>query len=95
MDDLSEDIVIDTSGISKESDGWTYIMLSPIINPSSSSAWDKLSLRILETINTNTSTYDTLLTSQSILMNLNIENPPSNIYQTSYSVKDNDILSST
>jgi hypothetical protein len=81
--------------IPKTVDGWTFIILSPITNPSSSSATDTLQMKIVDTITTNTSTYDTLVNQLSISMNLNIESPPSNIYQTQYSVIDNDILSST
>ena len=95
MSDLSQDILVDTSMVPKIIDGWTYIILSPITNPSSSSATDTLQMKILDTITTNTSTYDTLVNQLSISMNLNIESPPSNIYQTQNSVVDNDILSST
>lgn len=72
MGDLSQDIMVDTSIVPKTLDGWTYIILSPIVNPSSSSTTDTLQLKILDTITTNTSTYDTLVNQQNILMNLNI-----------------------
>ena len=61
MSDLSQDVLVNTASIPKSVDGWTYIMLSPVINPSSSSTTDKLSLKILDTITTNSSTYDTLV----------------------------------
>ena len=93
--DFSQDIKVDTSQINTDQSGWTYIMLSPIVNPSSSSASDNLSLKIFDTVQANSSTYNTLISTQTIPMNLNIENPPTNIYQTQYSVVDNDILSST
>jgi hypothetical protein len=80
MYDLSQDITVGTSSIPKDQTGWTYIMLSPITNPSSSSSSDNLKLEIFDTITSNTSTYSTLINSQTIPMNLNIENPPTNIY---------------
>lgn len=95
MADLSQDIMISTDTVPRSVDGWTYIILSPITNPSSSSATDSLKMKIIDRITTNTSTYDTLVNQLDISMNLNIESPPSNIYQTQYSVIDNDILSST
>jgi hypothetical protein len=72
MGDLSQDIMVDTRIVPKTLDGWTYIILSPIVNPSSSSTTDTLQLKILDTITTNTSTYDTLVNQQNILMNLSI-----------------------
>lgn len=61
MNDLSQDIIMDTSQIDKNQPGWTYIMLSPIINPSESSSNDNLTLKIFDTIQANTSTYNTLI----------------------------------
>lgn len=72
MSDLSQDIMINTGAIPRTVEGWTFIILSPITNPSSSSATDSLKMKIIDTITTNTSTYDTLVNQLDISMNLNI-----------------------
>ncbi len=72
MSDLSQDIMINTATVPRSVDGWTFIILSPITNPSSSSAADTLKMKIIDTISTNTSTYDTLVNQLEIPMNLNI-----------------------
>lgn len=47
MSDLSQNIMIDTSSVSNTvNNGWTYIILSPITNPSSSDINDQLSVKI-------------------------------------------------
>jgi hypothetical protein len=64
--------MINTATVPRSVDGWTFIILSPITNPSSSSAADTLKMKIIDTISTNTSTYDTLVNQLEIPMNLNI-----------------------
>jgi hypothetical protein len=54
MSDLSQNIMIDTQNIPSLLNGWTYVILSPVINPSSSNATDALSLKIFDTVNSAT-----------------------------------------
>lgn len=61
MSDFSQNINIDTTQINASQIGWTYIMLSPIINPSSSSSTDNLTLNIFDSIQANSTFYNTLV----------------------------------
>lgn len=54
--------MIDTKEISNIwNNGWTYLIISPVVNPSSSDVDDKLLVKIYETVEASGGVYDSLV----------------------------------